>query len=714
MKPTNANSGEGIVKTVCSVCMCSCGVLAHVKDGKVVEIKGDPAHPNNKGALCPKGSSGIDLLYHPDRLNYPLKRAGKKGEGNWQRISWDEALDIIAKKLAEIKEQDGPEAISVARGAALYSNYGIIGFFAYLLGTPNTMSASYICFQPQVAASLATFGYPYGIHATEVVFDEVLNSNCILLWAANPRHSVPYPVGEGIFEVKEKGTKLIVVDPRPTDYARVADLWLRIRPTTDDALALGMLNVIVNEELYDKKFVADWTYGFDELKKHVQEYTLERVSEITWIPKGDIVAAARMFAQTRPSCVCQRVPLDQNCNAVQTSRAVMILNAICGNLDIKGGNPLPTEGKVTKEYDIFRYVNKLPREVLEKRIGAAKFPLLSGPDATPACVHPTLWAQAVLKGKPYPIRAQITSGRNWILADQNTRIIEKVFKELEFAVTADLFMTPTAELSDIVLPAACWLERDGFRGHYDFPYVTSIQHKVVEPLYERWDDIKFFIELAKRMELDVPWQNVEEYMDSRMKNMDVSFKDLEKVNFITMPKEYERHLKGKFKFKTPSKKVELYSNLLEELGDDPLPHFMPPPETTPEFPLILMGGRKKIEYIHSEGRQIQALRERAPEPIIEISPKTAEEKGIVEDDWVWVETIYFGDKERVRFRARLIEGLHPHVIVVDQGWWFPERPDPEHGCFESNINVVTPADVYDRTFGSSNLRSIPSRIYKAS
>jgi len=706
------NSSEGIVKTVCSTCYCGCGVLVRVKNGKVVEIKGDPDHPNNEGELCPKGLSGIELLYHPDRLNYPLRRTGKRGEGKWERISWTEAIDTITSKLNEIKSESGPEAISVANGAGLYANSGMLGYFCYLVGTPNMMSSGFICFMPAAVAARATIGYPAAILGTEVVFDEVLNSNCILLWAANPRNSVPYPTGEGIFKVKEQGTKLIVVDPRPTDYAKIADHWLQIRPATDAALALGMINVVINEELYDKKFVDEWTYGFHELKKHVQEYPPKKVSEITWVPEKEIIAAARMFARTRPSSVCQRVPLDQSLNSVQTSRAVFILNAICGNLDVKGGNPLPEKGKVVSEMPLWAQVDKLPREVLEKRIGAKELPLLSGPDAFCGFVQPTLWANAVLTGKPYRIRALITTARNQMLGDQNSRNVEKALRNLDFSVTMDLFMTPTAELSDIVLPAASWLERDAVRGHPGYPYVSPIQHKVVEPHYERWDDNQFYIELSKKMGLEVPWQNLEEYLDFRVKDVGMTFKDLRGINYVSMPKEYDRHIKGGFEFNTPSKKVELFSTFLEKYGYDPLPHYVAPLETTAEFPLILMGGRKSIEYVHSAGRQIEMLRKRVPEPTIEINAKTADEKGIADGDWVWVETIHFGDKERVKFKAKLVEEFPPELVSVEHGWWFPERKDPEHGCYDSNVNLVIGSDTYDPIYGSTNLKSIPCRVYK--
>jgi anaerobic selenocysteine-containing dehydrogenase len=706
------DSKDGVVKTVCSICHCCCGVLAHVQKGKVVKVEGDPEHPNNRGSLCVKGLSGIELLYHPDRLNFPLKRIGRRGEGNWERISWDEALETIAEKLAKIKNTEGPEAICITRGGGMYGNVGIVGYFGYLLGTPNVMASSFICFQPHVAAVRATIGYSEAIHATEVVFDELMNSKCILLWAANPKEAAPYPVGEGIAQSQKNGTKLIVVDPRPTDHAKAADIWLQIKPATDDALALGMIHVIINEELYDKAFVEQWTYGFEHLKKHVQEYPPQKVSQMTWVASEDIVAAARTFAGIKPSSICQRVPVDQNCNAVQTSRAILILNAICGNLDKKGGNLLPATIPGRSESEIFQCVNKLPLAVLEKRLGGKEFPLLSGATAPPANVHPTLWTNAVLTGKPYPVRALITSARNWIMGDQNTRVIESALRKLEFSVTVDLFMTPTAELSDIVLPAVSWLEREGLRGHPGYPYVIPIQHAATPPLFERRDDIKFFIELAKKMELRIPWNDVIEYMNFRLEGTGHSFEALEGRNFVSRQKEYERYKKGNFEFKTNSGKVELYSNLLVNLGYDPLPRPQQPPATTTSFPLILMGGKKRVEYLHSAGRQIGMLRQRVPEPIVELNPETAKQKGIFEGDWVWIETIYFGEKERVRFRAKLIEGFHPLLVSVDHAWWFPERRDAEHGCFESNINRVIPADVYDPLFGCSNLRSIPCRIYR--
>jgi thiosulfate reductase/polysulfide reductase chain A len=707
-----SNSKDKIVKTVCSTCYCSCGVLAQVKNGRVVEIKGDPEHPSSKGALCPRGLSALELLYHPDRLNYPLKRVGMRGEGKWQRITWDEALDTISERFTAIKERYGPEAICITNGAALYHNLGTSRYMAYALGTPNYINAAYICFMPSAMAALATTGFKVPITATEVINEEALNSSCILLWGANPRVSVPYPVGEGIFEVKKRGTKLIVIDPRPTDYAKVADYWLQLRPGTDDALALGMLNTIIKEEIYDKEFVSEWCFGFDKLKTHVEEYTPARVSEITWVPAKNITEAARMFAKTKPASIVQRVPLDQSYNSVQTSRAILILGCICGNLDMQGGIPLPTPMPIKSELAIAGYHDQLPRDILEKRLGAKEFPLASGPHLPGGITQPAMLINAILNGEPYRIRALLTSANNFVLMMQDTRKIWKGLQELDFLVTMDQFMTPGAELSDVVLPACCWLERDGVRGHPAYPFVIPIQHRAVEPLHERRDDVDFLIELARRMGADPPWQNSIDLANDQLSPMGVTIEDLDGKNFLARPREYERHKKGRIEFPTPSKKVEIYSNLMEKWGFDPLPPYKAPPQLTSEFPLVYIGGGKYTEYMHSSGRQLNMLRKNRPDPTLEMSPETAKEKGIRNGDWVWLETSYFENQERIKFKVDIIKGLHSKVVFSANGWWFPEMPAPEHGVFEANPNVVIPAMPYDPIFGSANLRSVPCRIYK--
>lgn len=701
---------QNTIRTACNLCYSGCGVLVHIKDGKVTKIEGDPEHPVNKGKLCPKGQASIELLYHHDRLNYPLKQVGRKGEGKWQRISWDEALETISIKFKEIGERYGRESIFVSNGSWARGNIGISNYFAYAIGTPNLVGLDYICFGPDCLASKATFGLYAGILAPETS-REMLNAECIIVWGTNPLNSFLYPAGVDILRAKHEGAKLVIVDPRKTPLAKRADLWLPIRPGTDDALALGMLNVIINEELYDKEFVNNWCAGFEKLKERVQEYPIEKVAEITWLESEKIEKAARMYAEAKPTaCINAYNALETSTNAVQTIRAIQILAAVCGTIDSKGGILLPKPPGIIPEFVIGwdQSLDKLPREVKEKRIGSKEFPLYSGPDAEFAMAHPTPMMNAILTEEPYPVKAGITVN-NIVMYAQDSKKVWEALKNLDFLVTIDLFMTPTAELSNIVLPAACWLERDGFWGGAPlYPYLFSVCSKAVMPLYERWDDVKIFIEIAKKMELDLPWNSVEDYNNYRLQPSGIAFEQAKKSNYMAMPLEYNKYKGG---FWTPSKKVEIYSSYLEKYGYDPLPYYKTPPETTHEYPLILIGAKRILEYFHSEGRQIPMLRNKVPDPILEIHPETATALGIAEGDWVFVRTIY--SKEEFILKAKLTKDIIQKAVCAPHGWWYPERPGPEHGCFESNVNVAIPDDVYDPIIGATNIRSVPCKVYKS-
>ncbi len=258
---------EKIVRSICQACHCNCGVMVRVLDGKVVGISGDPDHPMNRGFICVKGKAQADLLYHPDRLKYPLRRTAGRGDGKWQRISWDGALDDIAVKLTEIQKRYGPESIAVMTGTGPRTGNNVARLFCLMLGTPNRISVdNHICFAPSVVAETCT----YGVMTTMMeVGPDYQHANCIVAWGANPLASHP-PRGQEILKAKrKKGTRLIVIDPRRTELAAVADLWLQVRPGTDAALALGMINVIISEGLYDREFVDKWCYGFEELRSHV-------------------------------------------------------------------------------------------------------------------------------------------------------------------------------------------------------------------------------------------------------------------------------------------------------------------------------------------------------------------------------------------------------------------------------------------------------------
>jgi len=687
-----------VVRTVCQGCHCECGVLVHVMDGKIVGIEGDPSFPMNKGFICVKGKVYREFVHHPDRLKHPLKRVGERGVGTWKRISWDQALNEVAERLTEIKERYGPESIAVIHGTGPRPTIYSTTLLAYALGSPNVVSVDlHVCFAPSIVAEVFTYG---GSVMMEVGPDYE-NASCIVVWGANPVFSHP-PRGEEIVAAKRKrDVKLIVVDPRRTPLASLADLWLQVRPGTDVALALGMMNTIIEEGLYDREFVERWCYGFDKLKEHVKRFPPEKVSEITWVPADKIREAARMYATIKPAALHHRVAIEHNINSTQADRALALMIALTGNLDVKGGNvfPMKFDGYVSDEALVGagkegRAFRPTP-EVERKRIGSDIYPLISGVDAPLPFVNAPLFIDAILTGKPYPVKALICGGGNPTLNIQNSKKVWEALKRLELIVVIDFFMTPTAELADYVLPAAMWPERDEC---CDIEYVNYIaaRQKAIEPLYECWHDMKIVIELVKRIPwVDrrfLPWNSVEEFNEWRVKGLGVTFEEFKNKGFIVKPMKYKKYEEEGFK--TPTGKVELYSTVFEKYGYDPLPTYTEPPESplsTPElleeYPYILITGSRYINYFHSEGRQIPSLRKLAPEPEVEVHPETAAKLNVKDGDWVWIETPQIKG-ERVKFKVKVTDGIHSLVIHTPHGWWFPEKPAPEHGSFESNINVV--------------------------
>lgn len=711
---------DRIVRSVCQACHLECGVLVHVRDGKVIKVKGNPEHPLNRGYTCVKGRAQPQVVHHPDRLKYPIRRSGKRGEGKWERISWDEALDNIAEKLTEIRKKYGAESIAVIHGTGPRPTLYSTPLLASALGTPNVISLDlHICYQPSLIAERWTYGHSILMEQGP----DYLNSDCIMVMGGNPLLSHPTR-GIEILEAKRKRkTKLIVIDPRRIELASRADLWLQIRPGTDVALAIGMIKTIIDEELYNKDFVNKWCHGFDKLRERAEEYPLEKVAEITWVPADKIREAARLYAKTKPAVIHHRVAVEHNLNSVQTCRALAILVALTGNIDVPGGNLLPTSipGYISQGMLMEAAMFRPDPEVDAKRIGSKEYPLASGPEAVFPFVVGPLANEAIRLGKPYPIKALFCAGGNPVLNLQNSKRVWEAFKNnLELHVVADFFMTPTAEIADYVLPAATWMERDE---SCDLSYANyiSARPKAIEPLYESWHDMKMSIELAKRLPWAnrkyLPWNDVDEFNEAMLKGTGITFKELKEKCYFMVPIKYKKYEeKG---FNTPTGKVELYATGFEKYGHNPLPFYTEPPESpvsTPEllkdYPYILFTGSRHIEYFHSEGRQIPALRKRVPDPLVEIHPETAKQENIKDGDWVWVETPQVKG-ERVRFKAKVTDEMHPRMVHARHGWWFPEKPAPEHGCFESNINVITTDDPpREEICASVRTRGTLCRIYK--
>lgn len=692
--------------------------FAEVDQGYTEEMAREEAQRCiNCVASCIKGMSVPDTMYHPDRLKYPLKRIGKRGEGKWQRISWDEAIGTIADTLNKIKEESGPEAIHVSCGSG-QKHIGIQAtkMAERLFPTPNTHLGRYTCIHPDVMSNSVTFGdtvtYEFG--------PDYSHSKCIVFWGSEPDVATPAQARD-IRRALRGGAKLIVVDPRPIPLAKRADIWLRIRPGTDMALGLAMQHVIIAEELYNKEFVEHYCAGFDKLKEHVKEYTPQWAAEITGLAAEDIVKAARMYATNSPASIYIRLGSGaQQVNATQTCRTVSILVGITGNVDAEGGNLLYyrtfREALFWQTYLMFWGI-KPPAAVNEKRIGAKEYPLMH---KRAICDVPGT-IRAMDDGR---VRALWCVANNLIVAEMgNPHIWDILQNKLDFIFVSDFFMTPTAELADIVLPAAFYPECDLLVAAFGHPSSTiTATPKVVEPLGECRDDREVAIEIAKAMGNDVsPWETVRDYLDWRLKYQGMTYEELcdTPESEIVLPRKYERYRESTPPFSTASGKVELYSSVLEAIGQEPLPVYHEPPESplsTPElfkeFPLIYTHYRIH-SFMHSEGRQVKRQRQLAPEPCLEMNPDTAAKMGIENGDWIHLETPRWKDSRHVTFKVRLVPDMHPDVVAGPHAWWFPERPAPEHGCFDSNINALLTTDPpYDPIVGVPQCRALLCRIKK--
>ncbi|MBW2517789.1 MAG: molybdopterin-dependent oxidoreductase [Deltaproteobacteria bacterium] len=693
---------DGVVRSHCRMCHGGCGVLVYTRNGKIAKIAGDPDCPINHGTLCSKGLASTQLVYHPDRLTYPVRSVGSRGNGQWERISWDEALDCIAEKILAYKADFGAESIVLGYGTGR-ENEAVIYRFANLLGSPNVLTAGHFCYGPRIATSIITCG-------TNPIVDYENHPRCIMVWGNNLVISNPDCYKGEPFSVSlAKGAKLIAVDPRLTRIAARADVWLQLRPGTDAALALGMLNVIVNEELYDREFVKDHVYGWEPFVERVNEYPLEKVEKITWVAGEKIRQAARLFATAKPAAVQWGVAIEQQINCADNDRLLMALMGITGNIDVPGGQVLFKTPRI-RNVGYFGAHRMLPDAQREKRLGGDRFRLAGNF----AIINPKCVWDAILEEKPYPVKMLFFISSNPLMTRANAKEVYRALEKVDFMVVSDFFRTPTAEMADIVLPAATWLEMD-YIGDYWKRHGYILPRRKVVQVGECRSDHEMLNDLAHRVgQGDHWWDDFEQALDWILEPMDITWQDFKKMDYL---RGEVIHQKYKFKgFSTPSRKFELYATLLEQWGYDPLPQYREPPESpysTPErfkdYPYILITGRRSPGFFHTENRQIPWLRELHRDPIVEIHPRAANKEGITEGQWVVIES----PRGKIRQRAKLFEGMDARVVSAEHGWWFPEKKGPGYGWDESNINILTDNayDTCDPAMGATNVRTLLCRIY---
>jgi len=703
-------------KAVCRMCHGGCGTIVERVDGKITKVSGDPDHPINRGLLCAKaGRPSVEQIYHPDRLDFPLIRVGERGEGKWRRATWDEALDVVAHKLNAIKAEYGAESVAFARGMGL-NNTNIVGRLANLFGTPNVVAISYFCYAVRVAACqiMATGKFSNKSWDGAVVPDFYSNPKCIVEWGSQKRTSNDHGLIGHVpaTDALRSRPVHIIVDPRWPSSAGPADIWLPIRPGTDAAMALGWINLIIEEGLYDREFVEKYCHGFDELRERAKEYPLERVAEITWCDPDQIAKAACLYAETSPACIVLGNGTDHaGLNTFQSVRALFILMGLTGNIDVPGGNVFYPA--VPLNYPDLK--DKLPPDQAAKRLGGNVFKALD----RHTYAHPPTTLRAILSGDPYPVRAMVAIGSNVVTTYPNTRMVVDAMKALDLLVVHDIFMTPTAELADVVLPAAANLEREEPRLHLHIKgphaaYMDNVSSKLAS-VGERKSDWEMVIELGRKLGFAEYFPSLEAICDEALEPLGITWEDLKAREYVEIPLTYRKY--EKVGFGTQTGKFEFYSTQMEQWGYDPLPHHAEPPESpisTParykDYPLILVTGAKQPMYMHSQSRQLESIRRLAPEPIMEIHTKTAAALGIESGDYAWVETI----RGRLRMRAHVHEQLHEKIVGIPHGWWLPEKPGPYHGIFETCSNVLTDddPDTCDLSFGSSPLKGLLCRVYR--
>ena len=773
----------------CALCGSSCGCISVVEDGKLVAVEPDPSHPTGK-TLCAKGRAAPELVNHKDRLLQPLKRTRPKGDPDpgWQPIGWDEALDTITAALKRLADESGSESVAfgftTTAGTAFQDGYPWVERLRHAFGSPNVADSLEVCDYHKEYIHPHTFGV--GMPMTDLA-----HTGCILLWGHNTSMTWLAHASR-VADARARGAKLIVVDPRRVGLATKADQWLRVRPGSDGALALGIAGVMIDEGWFDRAFIRDWTNGpllvrddtgrfltsadlggdatytglvawdqraettvlydpktgnydpsgtdlalsgefsvngiscrpaFDLYAALCRSYTPERVEEITWVPAIQVRATAQLLGNTGPVSCSSWAGVEQHTNASQTSRALALLYALTGSFDAKGGNvifeAIPTDSILG--FDL------LPLEKREKTLGAATRPL---GQETMGYVTTELLYDAMLTHQPYAVRGLVNFGSNLLLSHADGARGAKALEALDFMVHADNFMTPTAAFADIVLPVNTAWEREGFRNNFlvDQEAAGHIQLRppVVGSRGDSRSDAWIAFALAERLDLgNAFWDcNIDAGYRAVLSPSGIDLDDLR-----SQPGGISVALKTRYRkfadeeggvaagFATPSRKVEIYSEIFLDHGYAPLPEYVEPimgpvtrPDLSDDFPLILTSA-KSPHYLQSQLRGLAALRRMEPDPQIELHPDTAAARGIEDGAWVALVTPH----GRMQAKAHFSSALHPAVVSATHGWWqgCEALSQPDYDAESetgANLNAVIGKDAHDPISGSMPFKSYLCQI----
>jgi anaerobic selenocysteine-containing dehydrogenase len=789
----------------CGLCIARCGAVATVQDGRFIRLDPDPSHPTGL-ALCAKGRASPELVYHRERLTHPLRRTRPKGDPDpgWERISWDEALDMTAAAMRRIAERGGPQGVafgvSSPSTSAIADSDGFIRRLMNAFGTPNSCSHIEVCGWGRGFATRYTFGIgSVALGGGNGAMADIANSGCLILWGYNPSASRLTHATAAVAGLK-RGMRLIVVDPRHAGLASKADVWMRVRPGSDGALALGLANLMIQRGWYDRDFIRLWSNGpllvrndtgrlltesdltpnghgrhyfawdtaaarlvpydattgrydgdtasialegeqrvatphgdvvcrpaFQLYAEMCRRYSSEAVEEICWIPRAQLEEAARLIWHARPVSYYAWSGHERHANVTQTARAMSLLYALTGCFDAPGGNvllPAPASAAITGE--------DLPAALhLAPTIGFKERPL--GPARWNRANSGDLY-RAILDADPYPVRGLIGFGSNLLLSHVDGGLGRRALAALEFYAQADLFMTPTAELADVVLPVASAFEREalkiGFEISADAQSLIQFRQAVVPPPGEARPDTDIVFDLACRLGFGAQfWDgDIEAAYRHQLGPSGITLEQLRaapgglRVPLRTRHAKYaEPDANGDpLGFATPSRKVELYSETFLDHGYPPLPDFEEPqigpiarPDLAARFPLVLTNAKPTL-FCQSQHRALPSLRKHALHPEVQLHPDAARVRMIANGDWVSIET----PEGSVRARARLNQDLDPRVVIGEHGWWQAcagigaPGYDP-FGPDGANLNLIISRAALDPVSGTPSIRAYLCEIRPA-
>lgn len=710
-KLPGADTGIEVRKSVCTICdpATQCGLDLYVRGGRIVKVEGSKENPGSRGTLCSKGAATRQYVYHEDRLLTPLRRTGPRGSGSFEPVSWDEALEAVVAGLERVRAESGPESVVFYVGYPKHMR-PFVQRLALQWGSPNFCTESSVCF---TAVSMA-FRLVYG----QLAGPDVRNTRCCLVWGANPFHARS-PAAAPLMDALDRGSRLVVVDPRRTQLAARADVHLQLRPGTDGALALGMAHVILDEGLHDAQFCAVHTRGFDEYREYVRRFDPDTVAGITGVPADKVRAAARLYAATAPAAlVFSAAPLVQHTSGVQNARAVFTLIGLTGNYDVTGGNkPAPYgwlevsgAGFTSRQHEF-----EMPRrwDDLPPRVGAERFPVWSALiDQAQAMDLP----RQIRSGDPYPVRAMVAFGLNHRMFPGSDRFLDAV-RKLDFICDVDLFATDSSRYADVVLPACSSVERSELRA-YQQKWIT-LTEPAIAPLGESRSDTDIVVDLAHRLGLDDPLLNPEPGGGADPAAMFPGILDwilapsgmtVDEIGSHPggmpvgdpIPTPDRRYLEQGFP--TPSGKMEFASSVLERLGPgigvDALPAWTPPACDTVgagmerDYPFILNAGSRLPMFIHSRTYRLPWTRGLRPLPMADINPADAAALGVAQGDRIELSS----PAGSIRVLANLTELVRPGDIHMC------------HSHPEADVNLLLDPDALDPVSGFPGYRSARCRV----